>query len=275
MPLGPEYDKLIDSKFADMKNTGGRFGGSITAAQFIQRFVGKTPWAHLDIAGTGFASPSSDINKSWGSGWGVRLLDRLVAENYEVSAMGAPTFGSVLMNWMPGRAKEFWKSRNGCQVRKSLAGAAMTEILFYHLQRQPLESVLPQLLEKSLERGWRVSLWNPRRRIASRRSTRICGPIATTAFLPHGTYRESEAAMQPVLLTVHEHNPNSASVRFLIDGVGVPADAASYQRIVLLFDGEDDEAVAAARAHWTEAKAQGFEATYWQADENGRWHKKA
>jgi leucyl aminopeptidase len=83
MPLGTEYDKLIDSKFADMKNTGGRFGGSITAAQFIQRFVGKTPWAHLDIAGTGFASPSSDINKSWGSGWGVRLLDRLVAEDYE------------------------------------------------------------------------------------------------------------------------------------------------------------------------------------------------
>ena len=83
MPLAPEYDKLIDSKFADMKNTGGRFGGSITAAQFIQRFVGKTPWAHLDIAGTGFASPPSDINKSWGSGWGVRLLDRLVAEHYE------------------------------------------------------------------------------------------------------------------------------------------------------------------------------------------------
>jgi len=83
MPLAPEYDKLIDSKFADMKNTGGRFGGSITAAQFIGRFVGKTPWAHLDIAGTGFSSPATDINKSWGSGWGVRLLDRLVAENYE------------------------------------------------------------------------------------------------------------------------------------------------------------------------------------------------
>src|SRR3954447_25591080 len=83
LPLGPEYDKMIDSKFADMKNTGGRFGGAITAAQFIQRFVGKTPWAHLDIAGTGFASPASEINKSWGSGWGVRLLDRLVAQNYE------------------------------------------------------------------------------------------------------------------------------------------------------------------------------------------------
>ncbi len=83
MPIGPEYDKLIDSKFADMKNTGGRHGGAITGAQFVHRFVGKTPWAHLDIAGTGFASPQNDINKSWGSGWGVRLLDWLVAENYE------------------------------------------------------------------------------------------------------------------------------------------------------------------------------------------------
>jgi leucyl aminopeptidase len=85
MPLGPEYDKQIDSKFADVKNTGsGRWGGAITAAQFLLRFVAdKTPWAHLDIAGTGFDSRQNEINKSWGSGWGVRLLDRLVAEHYE------------------------------------------------------------------------------------------------------------------------------------------------------------------------------------------------
>ena len=83
MPLGAEYDKLIDSKFADMKNTGGRWGGAITAAQLLQRFVDKTPWAHLDIAGTGMGSPQTDINKSWGSGWGVRLLGRLVEDHYE------------------------------------------------------------------------------------------------------------------------------------------------------------------------------------------------
>jgi len=83
MPLGPEYDKLIDSKFADMKQTGGRHGGSVTAAQFLKRHVNGTPWAHLDIAGTGMGSPPSDINRSWGSGWGVRLLDRLVADAYE------------------------------------------------------------------------------------------------------------------------------------------------------------------------------------------------
>ena len=83
MPLGPEYDKLIDSQFADVKNTGGRHGGSITAAQFLQRFVDDTPWAHLDIAGTAMGAPKSDINQSWGSGFGVRLLERLVAEYYE------------------------------------------------------------------------------------------------------------------------------------------------------------------------------------------------
>jgi leucyl aminopeptidase len=83
MPLGPEYDKMIDSKFADMKNTGGRYGGSITAAQLLARFVDKTPWAHLDIAGTAMGSPQTDINKSWASGYGVRLLDRLVADYYE------------------------------------------------------------------------------------------------------------------------------------------------------------------------------------------------
>jgi DNA polymerase-3 subunit chi len=94
-------------------------------------------------------------------------------------------------------------------------------------------------------------------------------------FLPHGTYRESEAAMHPVLLTVNEDNPNGASVRFLIDRVPMPADAASYQRIVLLFDGDDEDAVADARARWSEVKARGFEATYWQADENGRWQRNA
>ncbi|THD43797.1 MAG: leucyl aminopeptidase [Bradyrhizobium sp.] len=83
MPLGSAYDKMIDSRFADMKNTGGRNAGAITAAQFLKRFVGDTPWAHLDIAGTGMSSPANDINQSWGSGWGVRLLDRLVAEYYE------------------------------------------------------------------------------------------------------------------------------------------------------------------------------------------------
>ncbi len=83
MPLIPAYDKAIDSKFADMKNTGGRHGGAATAASFIKRYVNDVPWAHLDIAGVAMSSSTSEINRSWGAGWGVRLLDRLVRDHYE------------------------------------------------------------------------------------------------------------------------------------------------------------------------------------------------
>ena len=150
----------------------------------------------------------------------------------------------------------------------------MTEILFYHLQRQPLEKVLPALLERSLERGWRVVV----QASSQERVDALDAHLWTyrdDAFLPHGTFRESEAAAQPILLTLDDHNPNGANVRFLIDGAPVPADAAAYQRIVLLFDGDDPDAVATARERWSKAKANGFEATYWQPDEHGRWQRKA
>ncbi len=84
LPLGAKYDELIKSQVADMKNIGGRWGGSITAAQFLQRFIKEgVPWAHLDVAGTAMAAPKTDINQSWGSGYGVRLLDRLIADTDE------------------------------------------------------------------------------------------------------------------------------------------------------------------------------------------------
>jgi DNA polymerase-3 subunit chi len=141
----------------------------------------------------------------------------------------------------------------------------MTEILFYHLQRQSLEKVLPTLLEKSLSRGWRVVV----QAASPERVEALDAHLWTyrdDGFLPHGTWRESEA---------DEANPNGASVRFLVDGVGLPSDAAAYQRIVLLFDGDDDDAVGAARQRWNEAKASGFDVTYWQPDEQGRWQRKA
>ena len=83
LPMGPAYDKMIESRFADIKNSGGRHGGSITAAQFLQRFIKDTPWAHLDIAGAGMGTPASETNTSWAPGFGVALLDRLVRDNYE------------------------------------------------------------------------------------------------------------------------------------------------------------------------------------------------
>lgn len=150
----------------------------------------------------------------------------------------------------------------------------MTEILFYHLQGQKLEGVLTPLLEKSLERGWRVIVHGS----SQERIEALDAHLWTyrdDGFLPHGTWREPEAAAQPVLLTVNDGNPNNANVRFLIDGAAAPPDAEAYQRIVLLFDGDDEAAVAAARGYWTEAKAKGFEATYWQPDDSGRWVKKS
>jgi len=150
----------------------------------------------------------------------------------------------------------------------------MTEILFYHLQGQKLEGVLPALLEKSLDRGWKVVVQGA----SEERIEALDAHLWTyrdDGFLPHGTWREPEAAQQPVLLTLTESNPNGATVRFLIDGAPMPVDTQSYQRIVLLFDGDDEEAVTAARAHWSAFKEKGLEATYWQADEQGRWAKKA
>ena len=147
-------------------------------------------------------------------------------------------------------------------------------MLFYHLQGQRLERVLPAMLEKSLERGWRVVV----QASSEERVEALDAHLWTfrdDAFLPHGTASTPEAVAQPVLLTTRDDNPNGAAVRFLIDGAPVPADADTYERIVLLFDGEDDDAVAAARARWGEAKAQGFAVTYWRPDEQGRWVEQA
>src|SRR5262245_11768488 len=150
----------------------------------------------------------------------------------------------------------------------------MTEIFFYHLQGQPLDRVLPALLERSLARGWRIVV----QAASDERIDALDAHLWTyrdDTFLPHGTDREADAALHPVLLTVEDRNPNGAHVRFLIDGAPLPADAVAYERIVVLFDGEDADAVAQARARWSEAKSAGHEVTYWQPDENGRWQRKA
>jgi DNA polymerase-3 subunit chi len=150
----------------------------------------------------------------------------------------------------------------------------MTEVLFYHLQAQPVERVLPVLLEKSLERGWRVVVHT----MLEERIDALDAHLWTfrdDSFLPHGTFREPTAAEHPVLLTVREDNSNGATVRFLLDGAPMPDDAGQYERLVLMFDGNDNDAVAEARQRWQAAKARGFAVTYWQADDSGRWQRRA
>jgi len=150
----------------------------------------------------------------------------------------------------------------------------MAEVVFYHLQGRSLEAALPALIEKSLERGWRVAV----QASSNERLEALDQHLWTyrdDSFLPHGTDREGDPAAQPVLLTLEGDNRNAAQVRFLIDGAPMPADADAYRRVVMMFDGQDPEAVAAARERWTEAKSKGFDVTYWQSDENGRWQRKA
>lgn len=157
-------------------------------------------------------------------------------------------------------------------MTEAIAPAA-TEVLFYHLQNITLEQVLPTLLEKSLERGWRVCV----QASSEERVDALDGHLWTyrdDSFLPHASWRVADASDQPILLTTDPHNPNRADVRFLIDDAALPADADQYRRIVLVFDGNDDDALARARTAWSLCKARGLAATYWQADDGGRWQRR-
>jgi len=148
-----------------------------------------------------------------------------------------------------------------------------TEIYFYHLERRSLEEVLPTLLERSLERGWRAAV-----QAASEERVEALDTLLWTyreeSFLPHGTARDGSPEAHPIYLTTGEDNPNGARVRFLVDGA-VLADVSPYARVVFIFDGRDEAAVGRARADWRTAKDKGHAVSYWQQDEAGRWQQKA
>jgi DNA polymerase-3 subunit chi len=117
----------------------------------------------------------------------------------------------------------------------------MTEVLFYHLQHQPLEAVLPTLLQKTLERGWRAVVQVTTEERMSALDDHLW-TFADESFLPHGTDREAHAADQPILITLSGENPNGASIRFLLEGADLPSEIASYERLAILFDGNDLQA---------------------------------
>lgn len=150
----------------------------------------------------------------------------------------------------------------------------MAEVLFYHLTQSRLEEALPDLLERSLARGWRVVVQTatPERRDAL---DQHLWTYKDDSFLPHGSDSEGNGALQPILLTVEpEQRANDPQVRFLVEGA-VPHNLAGLQRGVYLFDGQDPEQVAQARERWKVEKAAGHEVTYWQQSEDRRWIKKA
>ena len=159
------------------------------------------------------------------------------------------------------------------QGERAAMSDGVTEVYFYHLERRTLEEVLPTLLERSLERGWRAAV-----QAASEERVEALDTLLWTyreeSFLAHGTARDGHVEAHPIYLTSGGDNPNGAQVRFLVDGAELD-DASPYARVVYVFDGRDEGAVAQARAEWQKAKTQGFSVSYWQQDGEGRWQQKA
>jgi DNA polymerase III subunit chi len=154
----------------------------------------------------------------------------------------------------------------------------MTEVWFYHLQRQPLERALPALIEKSLEKGWRVI-------VQARSEERLDAldswlwTYSDESFLAHGRARDGDPHLQPVYLTAGIENPNDAALRLFVEGADIaPAlteEGAAYARVVNLFDGNNADEVLHAREQWKELKGLGLPLSYWQQDASGRWQMKS
>ena len=147
------------------------------------------------------------------------------------------------------------------------------ELLFYHLEQASLERVLPDLLSKSLEKGWRAIVeTSPAERVEALDA--MLWTYADDSFLPHSTSREENANSQPILITDSTENINKADIRFFIDA-GEVSEHEGYERLVYIFKGNDQALLSRARKQWKAAKAAGIEATYWQQNSAGRWEKKA
>lgn len=151
----------------------------------------------------------------------------------------------------------------------------MTEALFYHLERRSLEDVLPGLLEKTLERGWKALV----RAESAERAEAIDNLLWTyddSSFLPHAQSGDGDGARQPVLVTVEDENPNAANVLFLVGGARTAWDGAAtgaFTRIVMMFDGRDPDMLGRAREAWKDAKAAGHDVTYWKESPSGKFEK--
>lgn len=152
----------------------------------------------------------------------------------------------------------------------------MPEVLFYHLERQPLEQVLPRLLQKTLQRGWRAVV-----RCGTRERVRALSDAIWSwrdeAFIPHGIAEDGHAEMQPVWITAERENPNGANILFCVERAE-PADeeVVAMDRTIVMFSGHDPEAVKAARDLWRRLRAmEALELTYWRQDARGRWERQA
>ncbi|MGL4489793.1 MAG: DNA polymerase III subunit chi [Rhizobiaceae bacterium] len=149
----------------------------------------------------------------------------------------------------------------------------MTEVLFYHLTESKLEDALPGLLERSIERNWHVVVQTGTEERRDALDQHLW-TYSEESFLAHACDNEDALEQTPIVLTTEQHNPNNATVRFLVDGA-VPGPLESYTRAIFMFDGHDEAQVEDARLHWKALKSQGHDLTYWQQNAESRWEKKA
>lgn len=149
------------------------------------------------------------------------------------------------------------------------------EIWFYHLTHQPLDQTLPVLLERSMQRGWKAV-------VQATSDARINAlddllwTFSEESFLAHGTAQDGDGELQQVYLTTGAENPNAASVRFFVESADIApviAHDADYQRVILIFDGNDEPELQSARGQWKVLKAQGRDLSYWRQNDNGGWEK--
>jgi DNA polymerase-3 subunit chi len=149
----------------------------------------------------------------------------------------------------------------------------MTPVYFYHLERRPLEQVLPRLLTTSLERGWRVVVQaGSEERVEALAA--LLWSFDDESFLPHGTKLDGAPELQPVWITAVDENPNQANVRFYVDGAEA-GEISGLDRAVIMFDGNDAEALNRARAGWKRFRSEGHNVSYYQQDDQGRWQNQA
>lgn len=157
-------------------------------------------------------------------------------------------------------------------MAEAAPSAASCEVWFYHLERTGLDQALPELLEKTLQRGWKAIV----RSSVRERIEHLDGWLWSyrdDSFLPHAPIDEAGAERQPILLTTGAENPNAADALFLVDGAE-PGELAAFKRCVVLFDGGDDDQLRNARAQWSAVKAKSFPVSYWKQQARG-WEKQA
>jgi len=149
--------------------------------------------------------------------------------------------------------------------------SAAPEVWFYHLERTSLDQVLPELLEKTIARGWRALV----RASTSERVERLdewLWAYREDSFLAHGTAGEPASARQSILLTTGEENSNQAQALFIVDDAP-SGDVSVYERVMLIFDGREHAALSRARLRWAEFKALGNVVAYWKQGEIRGWER--